>query len=96
MVSENEPQFEIQLSENRNAVWIHSLQDGGTVGRFGRMGVDLHNSFTDILQGAPECRLCTHGQPTREDWETFRSRSLEWWGVEVPEDAFDPKLLKPS
>jgi hypothetical protein len=85
--------YELQLSESRNAVWIHSLMDGSTVGRFGLMGVDLHNTITEQRAGMSECRLCTHGPATLADWQLFREKALEWWGVEVPEDAVDQRLL---
>lgn len=84
--------YELQLSELRNAIWIHA-SDGSTVGRFGRMGIDLHTTVTEQLAGKPECRLCTHGRPTAADWALFREKALAWWGVDVPEDAFDPRLL---
>lgn len=86
------PQYELQLSRGRDAVWIHA-SDGSTVGRFGRMGIDLHNTATEQLAGQPECRLCTHGQPTPAEWALFREKALEWWGVDVPHDAFSPALL---
>ncbi|MDD2139698.1 hypothetical protein NPS53_08930 [Pseudomonas putida] len=89
-----EIEYELQLSDARNAIWIHS-SDGSTVGRFGRMGIDLHNTVTEMMAGAPECRFCTHGKPTVADWELFRSRVLEWYGLDVPADAFDPKFLNP-
>jgi len=85
-------EYELQLADNRNAVWIHA-SDGSTVGRFGVKGVDLHTTVTEQLNGASQCRLCTHGEATIEDWQLFRDKALEWWGVEVPEDAFDVKLL---
>lgn len=85
--------YELQLSDLRNALWVHS-SDGSTVGRFGRMGIDLHNTLTDQLAGMPECRLCTHGSPTVADWELFRERCLEWFGIDVPADAFDARLLR--
>lgn len=88
-----EYEYEIQTSALRDVVWIHSGQDGSTVGRFGRMGIDLHNTVTEMLEGAPECRLCTHGKPTRSDWTLFREKALEWWGVCVPVDAFNLDLL---
>lgn len=84
--------YELQLSDARNAVWIHA-SDGSTVGRFGRQGVDLHNTVSEQMAGASECRLCTHGQVTVVEWEMFREKALEWWGVEVPRDAFDPSLF---
>ncbi|RJX80336.1 hypothetical protein D3M70_12375 [Pseudomonas sp. LS-2] len=86
-------QYELQLSSSRNAVWIHSSEDGSTVGRFGRMGVDLHNTATEQMLGMPECRLCTHGRPSESDWALFRSKALEWWGVTVPEEAFDRRFF---
>lgn len=89
-----EIEYEIQLSANRSVVWVHA-SDGSTVGRFGRMGIDLHNTVTDMMAGAPECRLCTHGKPTVADWKLFREKVLEWYAVDVPEDAFDVSLLTP-
>lgn len=62
-------------------------------GRFSRMGVELHNTVTEMLQGRPECRLCTHGKPTEDDWALFRRKAEEWWGVDVPDSAIDPHLL---
>lgn len=73
-------------------VWIHA-SDGSTVGRFGRLGVDLHNTITDQMAGEPECRLCTHGPVTQNEWHLFREKAKEWWGVVVPAHAFDVNLL---
>ena len=56
--------------------------------------VDLHNTASDQLQGKPQCRLCTHGQVTTADWELFKTKAYEWWGVSVPDSAFDSKFLK--
>lgn len=88
-------QYEVEYSVCRDAVWIH-CSDGSTVGRFGRMGVDLHNSITEQHAGQPECRLCTHGRPTDSDWSLFRAKALEFWGVIVPDDAFDRCFLIPN
>lgn len=93
MASISQLTYELQVAATRSAVWIHA-SDGSTVGRFGRMGVDLHNTVTEMMQGAQECRLCTHGRPTLADWEMFRRCVLDWWGLDVPHDAFDPLLLK--
>lgn len=95
MATDTEFQYALQLSDNRTAVWVHST-DGSTVGRFGRMGVDLHNTATAMSEGAAECRLCTHGPVAKADWDLFREKVHEWWGVEVPEDAFDSRLFKAS
>ena len=84
--------YEIQTSENKNAVWIHA-SDGSTVGRFGMMGVDLHNTVTDQLNGMPQCRLCTHGKVSEEDWSLFIEKSFEFFGVKVDDDLFNKNLL---
>jgi hypothetical protein len=76
----------------RDTVWIHS-SDGSTVGRFGKMGVDLHNTVTEQLNGKPECRLCTHSKVSQADWDLLRDKALTWWGITVPEDAFDSTLF---
>ncbi|MFT6904200.1 MAG: hypothetical protein ACJAS1_000850 [Oleiphilaceae bacterium] len=85
--------YQIELSQTRDVVWIHSFDDGSTVGRFGRMGVDIHNSVTEQLNGASECRLCTHGKVTRSDWDLFREKALEFWQVNVSDDAFNHNLF---
>lgn len=89
-------EFEVQLSASRDRLWIHSAADGSTVGRFGKFGIDLHNTITDQMAGLPQCRLCTHHRPTQADWDQFRALALKWWGVEVPEDAFDKTFLAPE
>lgn len=88
-------EYEVQTSLRRDAVWIHA-SDGSTVGRFGRMGIDLHNTVTEQMHGMPECRLCTHGKPSKGDWALFREKAMEWWGVEISTDAFDQSLLVES
>lgn len=85
-------EYQVEWSQTRNMVWIHA-SDGSTVGRFGRFGIDLHNTVTDQLKGLPQCRLCTHHQSSTKDWLTFREKAKEWWNVTVPEDAFDISLL---
>ena len=94
-MSDVEIEYEIQFSQTRDTIWIHST-DGSTVARFGKMGVDLHNKVTEQLAGEPQCRLCTHGKVTLSDWELFREKCLEWWNVTVPADAFDSKYLVES
>lgn len=84
--------YEVEWSYLRDTVWIN-CSDGSTVGRFGKMGIDLHNSITEQMAGQPECRLCTHGRPTVKDWALFRQKAKEWWDVDVPEDAFSERFL---
>jgi len=85
--------YEVEWSVTGDNVWIHA-SDGSTVGRFGRLGVDLHNTVTEQRNGMPQCRLCTHEPATREHWKLFREKALEWWGVLVPADAFNQQFFK--
>lgn len=82
----------MDTTPQRDRVWLQA-SDGSTVGRFGRMGIDLHNTITEQLAGLPECRLCTHGQTTPEDWQLFREKALEWWGIDVPDNAISKDIL---
>lgn len=66
-------EYELQISHRRDAIWIHA-SDGSTVGRFGRMGVDLHNTVSEQMQGLPQCRLCTHGRPALLSGSCFETR----------------------
>lgn len=77
-----------ELAPTRKAVWVHA-SDGSTVGRFGRMGIDIHTSITEQMAGSPECRLCTHAQVSEEDWSLFRSKAKEFWGLDIPADGID-------
>lgn len=82
--------YEIQISEMKDTVWIHA-SDGSTVGRFGKMGIDMHNTVTQQLQGETQCRLCTHNRVKQHDWDLFVEKSNEFWGVTIPRDSFDSK-----
>lgn len=85
-------EYEVQLSASRDAVWVHA-SDGSTVGRFGKMGIDIHSSVTDQMNGASQCDLCTHGLVTAQDWATFRKEASARWGVKIPEEAFDSRFF---
>lgn len=83
-------EYTLQLTSLKDAVWIHS-EDGSTVGRFGRNGIDIHNTFTVQQETGVQCLLCTHRPVTPDDWALFREMALDLWAVDVPEDAFEFK-----
>lgn len=60
-------------------VWVNSAY-GYCLGRFGRMGIDVHRP-PDIKAG--ECLHCTHGPVTVEDWYVFVAKMKEHHGVTV-------------
>lgn len=86
-------EYELQLSQLRDKVWIHA-SDGSTVGRFSRMGVDIHHTASEQMSGAPECALCTHGQASMADWILFKKEAFNRWGVVLDDTHFDLNLLK--
>lgn len=91
-MSEHAISYEVQRAEDKSRIWIHS-SDGSTVGRFSRMGIDIHNTVTDQMKGSPECLLCTHKPVDKEDWEIFKSKALEMWGVHLTDDDISPEIL---
>mgnify|MGYP001324792025 CR=1 FL=1 len=89
-----EGEHEVIVCRSTSRVWINA-GDGSSVGRFSPKGIDLHNTVTDMLAGAPECRFCTHHPATIADWTLFRERALEWFGVHLAEDEIDTGRLLP-
>lgn len=83
------PTFAIQT--DGKTVWVH-VAPGETVGRFGPRGVDVHNTIEQQLAGEPQCRACTHRQPTATDWESFVAGMAEH-GATVGR-AFRPAWVK--
>lgn len=83
---------EVIASSNGETLWVNHL-DGSCIARFSkRFGIDVHNTATDqIFHGKSECRYCTHGEAGKDDWQVFRSKVFEFYGIEIKEDliAFD-------
>lgn len=86
--------YSVQISVLKDTVWVHDNLEGSTVGRFGKLGVDIHNSVAAQMDGLPQCRLCTHGPVNRSDWQLFRDKALEFWGVVIEENTYNLDLLK--
>ncbi|MBQ0917056.1 hypothetical protein KBW71_01245 [Hydrogenophaga aromaticivorans] len=82
----------IQVSADQSTVWVHSSTDGSTVGRFSRrFGIDVHNTATEQLQGAPQCLNCTHEPAGRDDWAEFIALMHKHHGIPIASDliSFD-------
>jgi hypothetical protein len=86
---------EVQVSDCGRTLWVHA-SDGSTVGRFSTtFGMDVHNSATQQLAGAPECLRCTHTRPSRADWQAFKDLMQMHYGVEIAADAIALDKLIP-
>jgi hypothetical protein len=87
MVEGIEVTFEdqVQVSEDGKTVWVHAL-DGSTIGRFSKVfGMDLHTTVTEQQNGVPQCLYCTHEAPGPGDWNIFRTKLLESYGIDLPD-----------
>ena len=85
--------YEVCSDSIGSRIWINA-DDGSAVARFNvRAGVDLHNTASDQMNGAPECLWCTHGQPDYRTWQAFILAVREHFGVLLSIDAIDVGLL---
>lgn len=79
-------QYRVQVGPGKDRLWIHS-SDGDTVARFSnQFGVDIHTSLKEQEDGKPQCLHCTHTRPTAAEWQDFRTRVEELWGVQLAAD----------
>lgn len=66
-----------ETTSDGTTVWVCD-NSGYTIGRFGKMGIDIHQPPEN---GGSECLHCTHGIVTREDWDVFVVKMLGHYGV---------------
>lgn len=87
--------YEICTDPLGTRLWINA-DDGSAVARFNTTsGVDVHNTVTDQLNGAPECLWCTHGKPDYRTWQDFIAKVRDQFGLTISVDAIDVGLLAP-
>lgn len=48
------------------------------IARFGRLGVDIHHDLAEQMKTGRQCKDCTHGLSTLEDWLRFRDSMAEF------------------
>lgn len=72
------------VESDGRTVWING-PDGSCLGRFGTMGIDIHRSADDQMDGMGECLFCTHGPTTEQHWEQFVHGMLQHHGVRIAE-----------
>lgn len=71
------------IESDGRTIWVTNNQ-GETIARFGRGGVDIHNTHEAQLAGAPQCLICTHSSPsTAEDLMLFVDKVMELFGVKI-------------
>ena len=73
---------EIEILVGHHAVWVNG-PNGDCLGRFGRMGVDVHRSAAEQMAGLGECLDCTHAPVTAKDWHRFVRSMLLHYSVDL-------------
>lgn len=77
-----------EVSPPGDRIWVHSKSDGSTVGRFCAMGIDIHNTVTDMLNGKGECLDCRHDLPETESWPYFVKEVHRHYGITIPFELY--------
>lgn len=80
-----------ELFSDGRTVWINA-SDGSSIARFGRMGIDIHTSSTDQMNGAPQCLACTHEKTDLFDWRRFQKLIKQHYDIDV-NDSYMPKHI---
>ncbi|MCC4820394.1 hypothetical protein LMH81_28165, partial [Vibrio lentus] len=52
-------------------VWVNN-SSGDCIARFGTLGIDIHTSVEEQLNGASQCLFCTHRKTNNKDWTIFK------------------------
>ena len=82
--------YQIDVGHNET-IWVNSAT--GCVGRFGRMGVDIHREPMAQQDGS-ECLCCTHGPVTETNWRLFQTEMKRHYGVVIA-DSLRPSWVLP-
>lgn len=77
---------EHEVCSNTQTVWVNSGETGCCLGRFSKMGIDVHHDVDAQMRDGKQCLDCTHTQPTVEDWYRFVHTMLHVYGVLVDEE----------
>ena len=80
-----------QIETDGTTVWVNSADS--CVGRFGRMGVDVHTTLSAQMAGAPQCLECVHGPVTVATWWVFQRAMEKHYGI-VVDDTYMPRRLR--
>jgi hypothetical protein len=80
-----------EVLSSAGAVWVNDASCH-CIGRFGRLGVDVHHPAAAQLVHGDQCLACSHGRTDEDDWQRFRALMLEHHGAVVP-DAARPGFL---
>lgn len=87
-------QYQLLVNSTGSRLWLNA-DDGSSVARFNtKSGVDVHNTASEQIEGAPECLWCTHEQPDYETWLGFVFAVKTHYGVTLRNEDINIELLK--
>lgn len=75
-----------ELLSDGKTVWLNA-DDGTSVGRFSKWGVDVHHDAEAQLRLGTQCLACVHDLPPAEGWEVFVDKISKHYGVTISEAA---------
>jgi hypothetical protein len=79
------------ITTDRITVWVNGPH--GLLGRFGRMGIDIHRPLLDTRSLDEHCLFCAHEETTEKDWNLFVTKMAEHFQIDVPA-KFKPRFPK--
>jgi hypothetical protein len=63
-----------EVTSDGQTVWVNG--SNGAIGRFGVLGVDIHNEAND------DCLDCSHKRTTIEDWHYFVEAMVRIYSID--------------
>lgn len=83
-----------EITTDGRTVWV-TASDGSCIGRFGRLGVDVHLDVEGQLETGKQCLACIHGLPPSEAWPAFVEAMQEHYAIAVSDD-YRPAYAMPA
>lgn len=85
-----------EVAWDGRTVWVNSGEDGMSLGRFSRFGIDVHKTTKEQLRTGTQCLACSHGNGDSmklSDWSRFRELMAKHHQTHIPEEA-TPRYLR--
>ncbi len=82
-----------QIDSDGETVWVNTSD--GCIGRFGKLGIDIHQEPLKQASGRSECLFCTHGPTGFSDWELFCSKMKDIYKIYISE-SYTPRRFSMS
>lgn len=77
---------EHEITSDGTSVWINDEQ-GMCIGRYGRLGTDVHNDVAAQILGEGQCLDCRrHTGDLAVDWDYFKASMLQHYGIAVGDE----------